>query len=152
MSGDACTDTDDDGSGNPGFSDNNCMKPLPIPWGNNINNAFLSDDIYVSYPSMPNGPLLGTYTQVLGNIVKGTGVSCNSDGGCGSGEICQMDQEDCNENDIGDVCECYANYEDESFIDGDDLNLLKSKILEFLAVALKTDSHELLAYFSPNTH
>jgi hypothetical protein len=38
-----------------------------------------------------------------------------------------LPMEDCNENDIGDVCECYANYEDESFIDGDDLNLLKSR-------------------------
>lgn len=34
---------------------------------------------------------------------------------------------DCNENDRGDVCKCYAIYEDDSFIDGDNLNLFNNE-------------------------
>jgi hypothetical protein len=34
-------------------------------------------------------------------------------------------QGDCNSNGCGDVCECYADFDNDGFVDGDDLSILK---------------------------
>jgi hypothetical protein len=38
-----------------------------------------------------------------------------------------MEQIDSNDNGCGDVCECYADYAVDGFVDGDDLMLLKNE-------------------------
>ena len=50
----------------------------------------------------------------------GTGVLCKGDTDCKSGETCQMNQEDFNDNGIGDVCECYADYNNDHKVTGAD--------------------------------
>jgi hypothetical protein len=55
-----------------------------------------------------NGPNYGTCAKATNGVVLGTGVLCTDDGDCASGETCQKGQQDDNTNDIGDVCECYA--------------------------------------------
>ena len=66
-------------------------------------------DNWDNCPETPNGPALGTCVETLGNIVKGTGVTCTVEGGeCGDGETCDTEQGDFNGNGIGDACECYA--------------------------------------------
>ena len=109
---DECIDTDKDGYGDPGFPNNGCQEALQMTQNINITNAFLADNIYDNCPATPNGPLLGTCVKELGSVLTGTGVTCTISGGeCGSGETCQMEQEDYNGNGIGDVCECYADFD-----------------------------------------
>jgi hypothetical protein len=75
-------------------------------------------------PNTPNGPGLGTCAEIIGTIVKGTGVVCTEGGSeCGGGEVCQMNQEDCNDNGIGDACECYANLDGDSNVYPSDLSV-----------------------------
>jgi hypothetical protein len=56
---------------------------------------------------IPNGPNLGTCTA--GNV----GVSCTSDGDCGTGGYCSMNQEDDDVDGIGDACESAGTVSDE---------------------------------------
>ena len=71
----------------------------------------------------PNGPLFGTCAETIGTIVKGTGVTCTSGGECGSGETCQINQEDCNSNGVGDACECYADFDNDGNVYPSDLSV-----------------------------
>ena len=68
-------------------------------------------------PNTPNGPNGGTCTS--GTI----GESCMSDGECGGG-TCSVNQEDIyppGGNDIGDVCDCEANFDCDEDVDAEDV-------------------------------
>ena len=69
-------------------------------------------------PTTPNGSLLGTCVTTKGGMIVSYRVgnpkdyiTCDSDDDCTpTGGTCQMEQGDCNGNTVGDVCECYANF------------------------------------------
>jgi len=103
--GDVCdSDDDNDGICDPGETDPQCSG---------------SDNCSLT----TNGPDRGTCAEIIGNIARGTGVICYSDNYCESGEMCQMNQEDCNNNCIGDVCECYADFDNDSNVYPSDLSI-----------------------------
>ena len=79
-----------------------------------------------------NGPDLGTCMRYFNGVFKNTGVTCTSDNECGSGESCDTYQIDYNSNDIGDACECYADF------DGDS-NVYPSDVSIFLGEYGRTD-------------
>jgi len=68
----------------------------------------------------PNGPDLGTCVRIMNGIVRShrvrvsdrkSFIACTDDADCEDmGGTCQDFQGDFNNNGIGDVCECYANY------------------------------------------
>jgi hypothetical protein len=63
-----------------------------------------SDGIYDAEdncPEIPNGPELGTCFNDLGK----TGKTCTSHSECGCTGICNLDQNDTDEDEIGDVCD-----------------------------------------------
>ena len=75
-----------------------------------------------------NGPDGGTCVKETSGIVIGTGVECTIGGGeCGSGETCDTGQGDFNANDIGDVCECYANLDTDLEVGLFDLIIMKNE-------------------------
>jgi lysophospholipase L1-like esterase len=102
MCGDACETLDTD---HDGISDNidNCLN-------------------------IPNGPLLGTCVESIDSLIVGKNTTCTSENECsGTNEFCQMEQGDWNNNRIGDVCECYADYNYDKRIDGSDFLILKQE-------------------------
>jgi hypothetical protein len=70
-----------------------------------------------------NSTVFGTCAETIGTLLKGTGVVCTSDDDCGTGESCQMNQEDCNSNGIGDACECYADFDGDGNVYPGDLSV-----------------------------
>lgn len=107
---DECTDTDGDGFGNPSFSGNICEAD--------------------NCPNSPNGNILGTCSKVTGGVVIGTGVTCLSYEDCQEDEYCDMVQGDCNNNGIGDACECYADVNCSTKVDLSDLVIMKGEFLQ----------------------
>ena len=77
----------------------------------------------------PNGPEVGTCVQEVGGVFIGCGISCMLDDDCRSGESCQRGQGDCNANGIGDVCECYADFDCNMIITLADLIVMKQQFL-----------------------
>lgn len=75
-------------------------------------------------PQIPNGPEVGTCSTTFGGVVIGTGVICTSDADCEDGETCQMDQEDYNSNGIGDVCNCYSDFNEDGKVTVQDYSLM----------------------------
>ncbi len=55
-------------------------------------------------PETPNGPDGGTCTEGDSNLIGGL---CESDGDCGSGGFCSLEQEDYNTDGLGDACDPY---------------------------------------------
>ena len=106
---------DGDNSGTPG--DNPCT-------GGETENC---DD---NCPNHPNGTL-GTCVKLRAGMVGsyrvgGQFITCTDNAACQvTGGTCQMEQGDCNNNNCGDVCECYADYAVDGYVDGDDLGQLK---------------------------
>jgi len=92
-----------------------------------------------SCPETPNSPNLGTCVKTSVNIVRGyrvrdpkSFITCTSDADCeATGGTCQLKQGDCNENGCGDVCECYADYNDDLKVTGADLLILKNEYGRF---------------------
>jgi len=79
--------------------------------------------------NVPNAPLLGTCMEVYNNVFRNAGSTCLNDGECGEEEICDLFQLDLNGvgNGIGDACECIADFDCDTDVDGSD------------AIAFKTD-------------
>jgi len=76
-------------------------------------------------PNTPNGPDLGTCVRESGGIIIGTGVTCTDNSTCeiiNEESYCQMEQGDINENGVGDVCECYADWNSDGIVSGADLD------------------------------
>jgi hypothetical protein len=85
-------------------------------------------------PNTPNGSSLGSCSKLIGDVPMGLlgstsyFVTCTSDDDCEFyGGICQMDQEDFNNNGIGDVCECYADFNNSGKVNLTDLAKLKGE-------------------------
>jgi hypothetical protein len=92
-------DDDCDGICNPDVSDLSCTG---------------SDNC----PDHPNGPSLGTCTSGV------IGQTCVSDELCGPDGVCSNSQEDTyppGGNDIGDVCDCEANFDCDEDVDAEDV-------------------------------
>ena len=89
----------------------------------------IDDGIYSgdNCPDIPNGPDLGTCIKTVYSLVLGTGVTCTSDADCDSGETCQMEQGDYNDNSVGDACECYANLDTDQEVGLFDLIITKDE-------------------------
>ena len=85
---------------------------------------------------IPNGQDLGTCVITAGTLVVGLRVGnpkhligCSNDADCITfGGVCQKIPENCNGNECGDACECYADYSSDEKISTPDYSLLK---LEF---------------------
>jgi hypothetical protein len=83
-------------------------------------------------PNHPNGTL-GTCVKTKAGVLVSYRVgdpkdyiTCDGNEDCTStGGTCQMEQIDSNGNGCGDVCECYAEYKVDGFVDGGDLAQLK---------------------------
>jgi hypothetical protein len=76
----------------------------------------------------PNAAILGTCVKSVSGMMSNTGVSCTSDGQCGTGATCEMAQGDCNSNGCGDACECYADITGTSGkVDVSDLVVMKGE-------------------------
>ena len=84
-------------------------------------------DICDNCPEIPNGPILGTCASIVSGVVIGNEIICMDVGDCEDGEICQIGQEDFNENTIGDVCECYADLDGDTEVGLFDLIILKNQ-------------------------
>lgn len=82
-------------------------------------------------PFTANGPSLGTCTVIYFGKVMGTGDNCTDNSMCSEGETCQMEQGDCNGNSIGDVCECYADFDNDTQVGLFDLITMKSEFGRF---------------------
>jgi hypothetical protein len=72
-----------------------------------------------SCPEMPNGPDLGTCTTGASHKIA---RPCMSDGECGDGGFCSMNQEDTNEDGIGDACYlCECDFDCSGSVDATDV-------------------------------
>jgi hypothetical protein len=85
--------------------------------------VFDNEDNCISYP---NGPIMGTCTEDNGfNFIVSTGQFCSVDGDCDSGEFCEKVQADNyppgGGNGIGDACDCEADFNCSSAVDGGDV-------------------------------
>lgn len=78
-------------------------------------------------PRWPNGPGEGACIKMVGGIPIDTGITCIDNESCGPEGICQMNQEDWDNNGIGDVCECYADCDNDTQVDIYDLIIMKSE-------------------------
>ena len=79
-------------------------------------------------PLIPNGSAIGSCVKTVSDVVLGTGVSCtNPLNDCNEGEMCDMLQEDFNDNGIGDACECYADCNCDTKIDLGDLVIMRGE-------------------------
>jgi len=119
---DECTDTDEDGYGNPGFP-NTCDED--------------------NCPEHPNGSPIGTCVKIKGGMIVSyrvgdpkSFITCTSDADCeATGGTCQMEQGDCNGNGCGDVCECYMDCNNtgagDGKVTGSDLGVLKNEYGRF---------------------
>ena len=125
VSGEFCFLSDIDGDGVPD-RDDNCPEHYN-PDQSDEDDADGVGDICDNCALSPNGPDLGTCVKEIGGVVMGTGIECTSSRVCGSGETCQMEQGDFNGNTIGDVCECYADLDDDQEIGLFDLNIMKNE-------------------------
>lgn len=76
---------------------------------------------------IPNGPNLGTCVKPFLGIVIPAGDSCTDDSTCGTGKTCQKTQGDSNDDGIGDVCECYADFNGDGAVAISDVFLIKSE-------------------------
>ncbi len=86
-----------------------------------LDNCFITS----SGTDLPNGPERGTCVKETSNIPIGTGIVCYDNSTCETDEICQMDQEDWNNNGIGDACECYADIDSDGYVGFSDLVQMK---------------------------
>jgi hypothetical protein len=102
-------------------------------------------------PTTPNGPNKGSCMRIIADTMICTGGECLGDGDCGSDEICQMNQEDTDEdgpgdvcdscpqsanqtdsfpplvgNGIGDACDCEGNFDCDLDVDGTDAGKFKT--------------------------
>lgn len=74
----------------------------------------------------PNGMLLGTCAKTItGVVTTGSGRVCDGSGVCPQAESCQINQEDYNSNGVGDVCECYGDFNQDGDSDGSDAAIFK---------------------------
>jgi len=79
-------------------------------------------DIVDNCLQSPNGPALGTCGKTtLSDDYLIMEYSCMSDLDCEPAEFCMMNQEDGDENGIGDVCECEADFTCDMDVDGTDV-------------------------------
>ena len=93
-----------------------------------------SGDVCDNCPNHPNYEDLGTCVKDIGvGVIVSYRVgspkhfiTCTTDDDCEATDgKCDTFQENCNSNSCGDVCECYADYAVDTFVDGDDLMVLK---------------------------
>ena len=85
-------------------------------------------DIDDNCPDHPNGPNIGTCVDVIGGVIMGLGASCMSDSDCLDNDaLCQMYQGDSNGNGIGDVCECYADFNCHRKVNINDFVIMKAQ-------------------------
>ena len=111
--GDACDNCPN--APNPGQDDldHDCAGDLcdncPFDSANDIDHDGICGDVD-NCLTKPNGRALGTCVKIVSGVVIGTGVNCTGYEDCEEDEYCQMEQGDCNDNGVGDVCECYANF------------------------------------------
>ncbi len=84
-------------------------------------------DVLDNCPAKPNGAYLGTCVKTVSGVVMGGNITCTDNNGCGTGETCQLNQEDFDTNDIGDACECYADINSSGKVDLNDLVIMKGE-------------------------
>jgi hypothetical protein len=100
-------------------------------------------DDYDNCPETPNGPDLGTC--IAGNV----GSTCMSNGNCGTGGFCSMDQEDADKDGIGDVCDT-DNPAVSVFLEPDNGIIPVGSTLEFQAAVVNNTDEAKTVYFATN--
>ncbi len=115
-------DTDEDGIGD-------ACDPCPNDFDNDKDADSICGDID-NCPNHPNGQTLGTCAKLAGGVIVGMGATCSVYEDCNEDEYCQMEQGDCNENSIGDACECYADVNCSTKVDLSDLVIMKGEFLQ----------------------
>ncbi len=115
-------DTDNDKIGN-------ACDPCPNDFNNDSDLDTVCGDID-NCPSTPNGSTLGTCAKLAGGVIVGMGVTCLVYEDCNEDEYCQLEQGDCNDNGIGDACECYADVNCSTKVDLSDLVIMKGEFLQ----------------------
>ena len=78
-------------------------------------------------PETPNGMDIGTCTKTISGVVVGNDIACTNDGYCKDDETCQMEQGDWNQNGVGDVCECYADFNEDGRVDMSDIRIMRTE-------------------------
>ena len=78
-------------------------------------------------PMTPNGTGLGTCVKLASGVFIGTEVICEGFQDCEEDEACQQNQQDSNLNGIGDVCECYADCDNDTEVGLFDLIVMKGE-------------------------
>ena len=80
-------------------------------------------DVCDNCPETPNGPISGTCVKINSGLLQGTGTVCSNSLDCEEDELCEMYQWDLNENDVGDACECYADFDGNGDVYPSDLSV-----------------------------
>ena len=90
-------------------------------------------------PTCPNGLFLGTCIKPLAGVTVSckrddnpneNHINCSSNDDCSdTGGACQKEQGDCNDNGIGDACECYADCNCDNEVNLTDLIIMKEEFL-----------------------
>lgn len=89
-------------------------------------------DVCDNCPATPNGPYLGSCVRIVSGLFVSAefqGGDCTNNGDCGFDQFCLLSQNDGNENGIGDVCECYSDFDGNTKVDLADLVIMKGEFL-----------------------
>jgi hypothetical protein len=89
-------------------------------------------DVCDNCPTKPNGPILGTCIRLnsIATVIIGTNTECTDRKDCAEDEYCDKQQLDFNNNNIGDVCECYADCDCSTTVDIADLVTMKKEFMK----------------------
>jgi hypothetical protein len=104
-----CCDEESHCLGHTGDAD---CDGIPDEGGDHICTTGETENCDDNCQEIANGPFQGVCAkQINENLVIIQWTNCADDGDCEAGEFCEKNQLDSNDNDIGDACECEADFD-----------------------------------------